>query len=195
MSSSAVFSAAAVQERSDRLIVQCVCETASCVCVCFFFICVCAAMSDRWCAYVVMSLAALQPFSLTSREGFRWQHSSLNHPHSGSTSRSSTVSPPLLQAPVHAGTKGRDPCLEPYRSLAADLFISLHQICQCHTCVIVQIYFSSTDPFSENELGREVILSINQDAASCSFLVRFLLSSKKKIKCHCIQMQWHYPIK
>lgn len=44
------------------------------------FLCVCAAMSDRWCAYVVMRRAAQRPFSLTPREGFRWQHSSLNHP-------------------------------------------------------------------------------------------------------------------
>ncbi len=48
---------------------------------------------------------------------------------------------------IHRGRKGQMSRL--YRSLAADLFISLHQTCQCHSCVIDGLYlFSSLDCFS-----------------------------------------------
>lgn len=98
-------SAAAVLERSDRLIVR-VCK----ISLIGVLLCVpaCAAMSDRWCAYVVMSQAAQRPFSLTPPEGFRWQHSSLNHPYPGSWSWSSAGSLSLLQAPIHPRRKGQN---------------------------------------------------------------------------------------
>lgn len=82
-------SAAAVLDMSDRLIWQAMCVRRHRACA---LMCVCTAMSDRWCAYVVMSRAALQPFSPVPWEGFRWRHSSLNHPHSSSWSSGVTVS-------------------------------------------------------------------------------------------------------
>lgn len=53
-----------------------------------------------------------------------------------------------------------------HRSLAADLFISLHQICQCHMCLFwaAQICFPSRDCFSEAGIEDGVNL-INKSAS------------------------------
>lgn len=124
-------SAAAVLDMSDRLIWQGMCVRRHRACA---LMCVCTAMSDRWCAYVVMSRAALQPFSPVPWEGFRWRHSSLNHPHSSSWS--SAVSPSPLQAPIHPEKKRQMSRL--HRSLDADLFIGIHtsvpRMCHVDCC-------------------------------------------------------------
>lgn len=133
---------------SDRLIWQGMCVRRHRACA---LMCVCTAMSDRWCAYVVMSHAALQPFSPVPWEGFRCRHSSLNHPHSSSWS--SAVSPCPLQAPIHPEKKTQMSRL--HRSLAADLFIGLHtsvlRMCHVDCCsfsfdmfcfVVLQFRFS-----------------------------------------------------
>lgn len=119
-----------------------------CACVCLRlhrvhgFMCVCAAMSDRWCAYVVMSHTALWPFSPDSLRGF--QMAALFPKSSSLWFLILILSSRLVSAAgvMHPGRNGEMSGL--HRSLAADLFISLCPICLCHTCVIaVYVYFQA----------------------------------------------------